>query len=76
MAESAFAKQTCPGFLFDVEFFLTAVRHHYRQTELPVTLYLNSEKSTVKLFREFFLAVFWLMRIRWRDHQGMYGSAV
>jgi Glycosyltransferases involved in cell wall biogenesis len=74
MAEAAFDRQSCPGFLFDLEFFLTARRHGFRVTELPVTLYLNSEKSTVRLARDLVLSIFWLLRIRLQDRRGLYGE--
>ena len=74
MAEAAFARQSCPGFLFDLEFFLTALRHGFRVSELPVTLYLNSEKSTVRLARDLVLSIFWLLRIRLQDQRGLYGA--
>lgn len=74
MADAAFARQSCPGFLFDLEFFLTALRHRFRVVELPVTLYLNSEKSTVRLARDLVLSIFWLLRIRLQDRRGFYGE--
>lgn len=75
MAEAAFGAQTCPGFLFDLEFFLTAYRRGFPQKELPVTLYLNSEKSTVRVIRESAIAVYWLLRIFWQDRRGAYDVA-
>ena len=72
MAEAAFAAQTCPGFFFDLEFFLIAHRRGFKQKELPVTLYLNSEKSTVRVMRESALAAYWLLRIFWQDMNGAY----
>lgn len=74
MAEAAFGNQTCPGFFFDLEFFLTAHRRGFRQKELSVTLYLNSEKSTVRVLRESALAVYWLLRIFWQDRRRAYGA--
>lgn len=70
LAERAFAQSACPGFFFDVEFFLSARGAGYSHAELPVTLYLNSEKTTVRLFREAVLSVYWLARIAWRHHAG------
>ena len=66
LAEKLFRVQTCHGFFFDLEIFLTAHGHSYREAEIPVTLYLKSEKSTVRLFRESALAVYWLGRISWQ----------
>ena len=74
MAEAAFARQSCPGFLFDLEFFLTALRLGFRVSELPVTLHLHSEKSTVRLARDLVLSIFWLLRIRLQDQRGLYGE--
>jgi glycosyltransferase involved in cell wall biosynthesis len=74
MAERGFALQTCPGFFFDLEFFLTARRSGYDHRELPVILYLNSEKSTVRILRDSMLAIVWLARIAWQERRGHYGS--
>lgn len=73
LAENAFGRQSCPGFFFDIEIFLTALGHSYRIAEIPVTLFLNSEKSTVRLFREAILATFWLVRLAIRNLRGAYG---
>jgi dolichyl-phosphate beta-glucosyltransferase len=72
MAAAAFGRQTCDGFFFDLEFFLTARRQGFCQKELPVTLYLNSEKTTVRVLRESALAVYWLVRIFWQDRRRAY----
>jgi len=74
LALEAFARQSCPGFLYDLELFLTAHGHGFRQTGLPVTLYLNSEKSTVRVLRESLLVAHWLTRIQWRNRKGAYGT--
>ena len=74
LARRAFSKQICPGFFFDIEFFLAAAGAGFRHTELPVTLYLNSEKSTVRVLRQSVLAAFWLARITYRYFCGHYGS--
>ena len=66
MAEVAFSRQVCPGFFFDIEFFLCCSGFRFRSAEIPVTLFLNSEKSSVQLFRESLLALIWLSRIFWR----------
>lgn len=72
MAEAAFSRQTCPGFLFDIEFFLCCASSPFRSAEIPVRFFLRSEKSTVQLFREFVSAGIWLARIFWRYKQGRY----
>lgn len=75
LASAAFGRQACPGFFFDLEIFLTAMENSYRITELPVTLFLNSEKSTVRLLREAWLATFWLLRLAVRNHRRAYRIA-
>ena len=75
MAVEAFSRQSCPGFLFDLEIFLTANGLGYFQTDLPVTLHLNSEKSTVRILRECLLVANWLSRIRFRNLKRAYGAS-
>src|SRR5205823_4376538 len=72
LARLAFRRMECPGFFFDVEIFLAARANGLRQVELPVTLYLNSEKSTVRVLRESLLAAYWLIRLSWRQWRGEY----
>ena len=72
LAVKTFERQSCPGFLYDLEIFLTAHGQGYRQTHIPVTLYLNSEKSTVRILRECVLVANWLTRILWRNKMGAY----
>ncbi len=73
LAIQSFSRQTCPGFLFDLELFLTAYGQGYSQIELPVTLYLNTEKSTVRILRECLLVANWLIRIAWKNKRNYYG---
>jgi len=72
MAEAAFSNQICPGFFFDVEFFLCCEGFHFRNAEIPVTLFLNSEKSTVQLLRESILGIIWLVKIFLKFKRGGY----
>ncbi len=72
-ARNAFLRVQCPGFFFDLELFLVAQAREYRHVELPVTLYLNSEKSTVRILREGVQAAYWLTRIS-RDYWKGYYS--
>jgi dolichyl-phosphate beta-glucosyltransferase len=72
LAKEAFSRLECPGFFFDLEIFLTAKAHGMRQLDLPVLLYLNTEKSTVRIIRESFLAAYWLTRIYLRQLRGAY----
>jgi dolichyl-phosphate beta-glucosyltransferase len=74
MAEVAFSHQTCPGFLFDLEFFLCCVGFDFQNAELPVTFFLRSEKSTIQLWREGIQAGIWLTRIFWRNQRGGYSA--
>lgn len=79
-ALEAFRRQTCPGFFFDLEFFLTCTKSEgldrlpFLHAELPVTLHLNTEKSTVRVLRESLLAVYWLTRITLRNFFSGYGA--
>ena len=74
LADEAFSRQKCPGFLFDLEIFLTATAFNFRQTDLPVTLHLNSEKSTVRILRECILVLNWLTQIAWNYSKKTYGA--
>ncbi len=65
LALSAFSRQRCPGFFFDLELFLTARAHGFKHVEVPVALRMNTEKSTVRILREGVLALFWMGRIAW-----------
>ena len=71
-AFETFSHQTCPGFFFDIEFFLTTQNSDFQQTEVPVDLKLKSEKSTVRIIRESVLAAFWLAKITLAYHRGTY----
>jgi dolichyl-phosphate beta-glucosyltransferase len=73
LALLAFSKQRCPGFFFDLEIFLTCRGQRWAQAEVPVTLKLNTEKSTVRVLRESVLALFWLLRIWMGYLTGYYG---
>jgi hypothetical protein len=74
-AEAAFSDQVCPGFFFDLEFFLTAQGRGFQHRELPVVLRLESEKSTVRIVRESLQAAYWLSRIFALKLRAHYGSA-
>jgi glycosyltransferase involved in cell wall biosynthesis len=76
MAEVAFSRQTCPGFLFDLEFFLSCVGFGFRSEETPLTFFLRSEKSTIQLWRETVQAFFWLAKIFWRYKRDWYTPRV
>jgi glycosyltransferase involved in cell wall biosynthesis len=74
LAFEAFQRQTCPGFLFDLEIFLTSLGQGYSWIEFPITLHLNSEKSTVRILRECILVGYWLSRITLQNKKGHYGK--
>jgi glycosyltransferase involved in cell wall biosynthesis len=74
LARAAFSRMECPGFFFDLEIFLTARAKKMRQADLPVLLFLNTEKSTVRIIRESFLAAYWLTRIWIRQLNGAYAQ--
>jgi 2-polyprenyl-3-methyl-5-hydroxy-6-metoxy-1,4-benzoquinol methylase len=74
LAEKAFGVQRCPGFFFDLEIFLVNRASGWAQAEIPVSLHLNSEKSTVRIIRESVLAFYWLGRITLGNKQGHYGK--
>jgi glycosyltransferase involved in cell wall biosynthesis len=76
MAEVAFSRQTCPGFLFDLEFFLSCVGFGFRSEEIPVIFFLRSEKSTIQLWRETVQAFLWIVKIFWKYKRGGYTSRV
>lgn len=75
LAEASFPRQACPGFFFDLELLLTAKGHGLAAEELPVSLLLNSEKSTVRLLRELLLSAVWLTRIALRNARGAYSCS-
>ena len=75
LAEKAFSLQRSPGFFFDIELILVNHAQGWAQAEVPVSLQLNSEKSTVRILREAVLAVYWLARIWVGYLSGHYGRA-
>lgn len=72
LARQAFLRAQCPGFFFDLEIFLTAQALGLKTIEQPVILFLNTEKSTIRLVREALLAGYWLTRIFYRQQTGSY----
>ena len=72
LALMAFPKMVCDGFLFDIELLLVAKRTGFETRELPLTFRLSTEKSTVRIFRECFLSLYWFWRIKLRDLKGGY----
>ncbi len=71
-ASRVFAVQACPSFFLDLEIFLVALRQSRRSIELPVILRLSSDLTTIRLFRDGSLAIYWLARIWFLDRLGRY----
>lgn len=71
-ADAAFSRQACPGFLYDLELFICCRENNFKHTEIPVVLFLNSEKSSVQLLRDGLLALFWTFRIFLKMKAGTY----
>lgn len=71
-ADLAFERMTCPGFFGDIELLLVAKGLRARVTDLPVTLYVNDNKTSVRFVRDAFSALSWLFKIRTRELRGLY----
>lgn len=72
LAQSTFSNQICGGFHFDLEIFLTAKEENLPIFELPVRLFLENEKSTVRVVKETIGTLYWLWRITFRYWTGGY----
>lgn len=72
LGERVYSLKTCPGFLFDIEFFLVAAQNNFKHYELPIHLHLNSEKTTVKLIRESIATLRWLSKIYYQNKKKYY----
>ncbi len=75
LLDLALARQTCPTFFFDLEYFLIVKEYGLVHKQIPVEFFLQSEKSTVSLFRDFYLSIYWLIRIRLQKFSGHYGPS-
>lgn len=62
-AQEVFRRQVCPRYSYDIEMFLTVQGTGRRLAELPVILNLPVEKSTIRIFRAAFTALYWISRI-------------
>lgn len=71
-AEAAFSRQICPGFFFDVEFFLVNDQNGFKKNEIPVHLHLKDEKTTLNLLREACISSYWLSKISAKSLSGHY----
>lgn len=74
LAEVFFAVERCPTFFFDIELFLVSQRNGFRWVELPVTLRLLKDDSSVRFIRESVEAIRWLYRIKRNQLRGVYRS--
>ncbi len=71
LAQLFLLKTRCAGFFFDLELFLLCRGHRFRAEEFPVSLRLESEKSTIQVFRQMIEAIKSLTRLKllaWRGH--------
>ena len=73
LAQKSAVRMLCPGFLGDIEFFLTAHAHGMAIEDLPVVFSLRDEKSTVRIAREAMIASAWLLHMRRLYRRGHYG---
>jgi len=72
LAERAFSRQLCPGFLFDIEIFIHASVIGAPILELPVELYLDNEKSTVRILKEIFACGYWMIILKLNQMKGYF----
>jgi predicted glycoside hydrolase/deacetylase ChbG (UPF0249 family) len=72
IGEFIFSRNSCPGFLFDLEFFLSCKTNYFKHEELPVTLHVHTEESTVNLVKELPVTLKWLAIFYIRTKQGYY----
>ncbi len=75
LAERAFALQTSPHFLFDLEISLITRGAGWRELALPVTTRLPEEKKVRRMVRETLTIAASLPRLARRERLGFYGRA-
>jgi glycosyltransferase involved in cell wall biosynthesis len=71
-ATLAFGLQTCRGFYGDLELLLTALQNKKRIRDLPVSLTVDDNKSSVNFRHELGLALYWIYKISRRNALGLY----
>jgi predicted glycoside hydrolase/deacetylase ChbG (UPF0249 family) len=71
-ATPIFALQKSPGFLFDLEAWVTASTHGLKQLDLPVTLFLSQEKSARRVGHEAWAILRGIPALSWRYRRGCY----
>jgi len=72
LAADAFAVQSSPGFLFDLELSLAAIGHGYREKDLPVSVGFEIEKNFRRIFLETLTILFGLPALALRYRRGCY----
>jgi predicted glycoside hydrolase/deacetylase ChbG (UPF0249 family) len=71
-ATAIFALQRSPGFLSDLEAWITASTYGFRQLDLPVSLYLPQEKSATRVGRETWAILRGIPSLALRSRSGRY----
>jgi predicted glycoside hydrolase/deacetylase ChbG (UPF0249 family) len=72
LAQTAFALQTSPGFLFDLEMSLVSQAYSFREIDLPVALSLGEEKTIQQMIRETLDLLRGLLILKQRYRKGYY----
>ena len=72
-AQDVFAAQRIAGWGFDVEILLIAFRQRWSTVEEPVE-WRDDRRTRVRLVRDMARSAWELLRIRWYDVRGFYGS--
>lgn len=73
LAQAAFRRVQCPGFLFDLELFLCAAG---AVVDLDVTARPDPGRSTVSVARQALPVLYWLLRIVWSSRRGHYDRSL
>jgi hypothetical protein len=73
VAEAVFSLQTLDGMSFDAEVLFIARKKGYKVVEVPIDWYHDPD-SRVRLVQDSLRMGLDLLKIRWRDFKGGYGS--
>lgn len=76
LAREAFGRQRCPGFLADLEYFLVCRNSGGLSVERPIRWNVQDDQSTVRLTRQFFVSIVWLIRIALANLTGRYTASL
>jgi dolichyl-phosphate beta-glucosyltransferase len=71
VAQDIFKRQTLNGFCFDAEILMIAKERGYKLKEIPV-VWLNSEKTSVNLFKEPLMMFVDLIKVKINSMKGKY----